>query len=384
VVIEGIWQISDDGIDIDTDDKFGKMKVTNTDGQIEMELDTAITLRRDSKQHIMESLYFRVSDYTTATDGRFYLMQEITTPGTYEVRGTIAVHGTTFNWTATGTQINGEPASVQGSFAGFWYDLGEDKHSEILKVDGTGLAPGSRSLEDDKVKYIAIPQNVTSEQNFNGFEHYAIIGFLAEEYVPVFTDGPLVDDKSQLDGIAVDKLSKLLMDTDDKWTLRVGQSLELEEGYSLVPKQIDVDGKKVWLELNKDGEYLDDKIIDVGSADTTWLYDQTVLGEDDIITLAINIEQVFQGTVDSLVVIEGIWQISDDGIDIDTDDKFGKMKVTNTDGQIEMELDSTLTLRRDSKQHLMSDIYFRVADDTNEVRFYPFVERTVGEPVDPV
>ncbi len=36
-------------------------------------------------------------------------------------------------------------------------------------------------------------------------------------------------------------------------------SLELEEGYELVVKSVDIDGNKVYLELYKDGELIDSR-----------------------------------------------------------------------------------------------------------------------------
>ncbi|RQD81237.1 hypothetical protein D5R95_08225, partial [Methanosalsum natronophilum] len=57
------------------------------------------------------------------------------------------------------------------NFAGFWYDLNENKSSERLIINSW---TGDNKLEDDDLKYYSVPQNVTSEQNFNGFEHYAI------------------------------------------------------------------------------------------------------------------------------------------------------------------------------------------------------------------
>ncbi|AEH60073.1 S-layer-related duplication domain protein [Methanosalsum zhilinae DSM 4017] len=388
VVIEGIWQIEDDGLELETGDRFGRMEIDDVgDNVIRMALDTTITLRRDSTQHLMQDLYFRVAD--DAANIRFYLMQRITEPGTYEVRGTVANVTATewFNWTATGFDVAGlEGMVTEGySFAGFWYDLDEDLHSELLAVhvDDRTL----RADDDEVVYYSRIQEGLDPEFDFRDPDNatepfkYEKIGFLADEYVPIIPG-------------QTDKLSKLLMDSDTRYTLRTGQTLELADGYAITPLQIDVDGNKVWLELTKDGDFLDDKIIDVRSAtgaqasqakqDRTWYYEQDIMDEDDVLTLIVHVEQVFQGTIDSLVVIEGIWQIEDDGLELETGDRFGRMEVDAVgDDEIRMTLDSNINLRRDSTQHVMGNIYFKVADSP-DIRFYPFVERTVGEPVVPV
>ncbi|AEH60076.1 S-layer-related duplication domain protein [Methanosalsum zhilinae DSM 4017] len=396
VVIEGVWQIADDGLEIETDDTFGNMAIESTsDAQIIMELDSSITLRHDTTRNVMEDLKFRMADDSDVL--RFYLMQEVTEPGIHEVRGTVVdlekdggYYQDAVSWTATGFDVPDleEGVAPEGfSFAGFYYDLDDNLHSEMLTIVEVERSLSDTSASDNPgIEYYSQPQIVESTFDFDGEErYYPKIGFLAEEYVPV-SDELLTTEEAELEGTSVDKLSKLLMDTDDSWTLRVGQTLDLEDGYAITPQQIDVDGDKVWLELTKDGEYVDDQIIEVGD-ESTWFYDQTVLDEEDVTTLAIDVDQVFQGTVDSLVVIEGAWQIADDGMELETDDAFGKMVVESADDNIVMTLDTSLTLRADSTQHLMGDIYFRVSDYSDfetDARFYPFVERTVGEPVEPV
>ena len=83
-----------------------------------------------------------------------------------------------------------------------------------------------------------------------GWDQYPVIGFFAEEYIPIKAN-------------RADKLAKLVLDSDDKYTIRTGETLDLGEGYTLEAKQVDVDGEKVWLEFSKDGEYVDDEIISV-------------------------------------------------------------------------------------------------------------------------
>jgi len=293
----------------------------------------------------------------------------------------LELRGPIWNFSALDNDVD-QLVANETNFAGFWYDLDEDRASEnltVLDVDGD-------TIKEEDLVYTATPQKVTTSHNFTTADDedwgdYPLLGFLAEEYVPVFEDGPLVYEKDELAAYDVDKLSRLLLDTDDSWTLRVGETLELEEGYAIEPQQIDVDGDKVWLELTKDGEYIDDEIIDVGNDnETSWVYDQTVMGEEDVVTLAVDVDQVFQGTVDALVVIEGAWQIADDGTEIETDDTFGKMEVDSVEDEIVMELESDITLRSDTKQHIMEDLYFRVAEyssgeDENK-RFYLMQEIT--------
>ncbi|OJH48418.1 S-layer protein [Methanohalophilus portucalensis FDF-1] len=376
-VVEGIWQIEDDGIELESEDSFGNMEIDTVSGNtIDMILSNSITLNSDDTFNVMEDIYFTTAD---ADELRFHLTKVMTEPGTYEVRGTVAnvpdISDSSVTWTPTGASGY--------SFAGFWYDLADNDFSEELEVNVSGMDDDDRELDDDPsdVTYAStIVPGVETTFNFSndGPSTFEKVGFLAEEYVPVVSG-------------EADKLSKLAMDDDTSYTIRTGESLELADGYAIIPQQIDVEGDKVWLELQKDGEYVDDKVITVNGSDlNVWEYDQTVMGEDDVVTLKVNIDEVFQGQVDSLCVIEGVWQIEDDGIELESEDSFGNMEIDsiNTD-TIEMVLSSSITLSQDSTQHLMEDIYFKVAD-SDDVRFYPFVERTIegeeepAEPEEPV
>ncbi|QCR15271.1 S-layer protein domain-containing protein, partial [Methanosarcina mazei] len=102
-------------------------------------------------------------------------------------------------------------------------------------------------------------------------------------------------------------LAKLVLDSDDKYTIRTGEQLDLGEGYAIEAKQVDVDGEKVWLEFTKDGEFVDDEIISVVSgSDNTWEVElDDIQDEDDVVVLRVHVNQVFQGAVDSIAQIEG-------------------------------------------------------------------------------
>ena len=69
------------------------------------------------------------------------------------------------------------------------------------------------------------------------------------------------DDISPIsDGI----LSKILIDSDDKKSANTGDSLALEDGYSLNIVEVDVNGKSVWVQLEKDGNVVDEGFISSG------------------------------------------------------------------------------------------------------------------------
>ncbi|MGV8078340.1 MAG: S-layer protein domain-containing protein, partial [Methanosarcina sp.] len=147
-------------------------------------------------------------------------------------------------------------------------------------------------------------------------------------------------------------------------------------------KQVDVDGEKVWLEFSKDGEYVDDEIISVGTGDNTWTVElDDIQGEDDVDVLKVHVNQVFQGAVDSIAQIEGIWLIDyANAMKIESDDEFGELNDVSINGAtLKISNEDTFTLTRDSDQEIGEGMSFKVADTpSTELRYYPFVEKTLG------
>ena len=72
--------------------------------------------------------------------------------------------------------------------------------------------------------------------------------------------------------------------------------------------------------------------------------------------------------------MEGIFQISDDYLEIESDDNFGEMEVSSIgESGITMKNDDDINLDEDETIEIMGEVNFKTADD-DTVRFYPFVE----------
>jgi hypothetical protein len=85
--------------------------------------------------------------------------------------------------------------------------------------------------------------------------------------------------------LASEQLEKILRDESDKIVLAKGSYLDLEEGYRLLPKGIDEDGR-AYLELSRDGVPVDSKIIAPGheyanTVDKTYYY-RTIVGVQNL------------------------------------------------------------------------------------------------------
>nr|Q46BP2.1 RecName: Full=Major S-layer protein; AltName: Full=Cell surface glycoprotein; Flags: Precursor [Methanosarcina barkeri str. Fusaro] len=352
--IEGIWLIDyANAMTIESDDEFGDLDDVSINGDtLNITNEDTFTLTRDSTNELAEGLSFKVAD-TSSNVLRFYLAKEFTDPGTYEVRGSVA---------------SGEASWDASNFAGFYYDLDDNVETESLSVselNGNVIGEGGLvyTTSIKKVDY-------DYENEDAGWDQYPIIGFFAEEYIPLKAN-------------SADKLAKLVLDSDDKITLRTGETFDLGEGYSIQAKQVDVDGEKVWLEFDKDGEYVDDEIIEVGSnSDNTWDVElDDIEDEDDVVVLKVHVNQVFRGAVDSIAQIEGIWLIDyANAMTIESDDEFGDLDDVSIQGDtLKISNEDTFTLTRDSDEDIGEGMYFKVADTpTSELRYYPAIERIVG------
>ncbi|SDG30471.1 S-layer family duplication domain-containing protein [Methanolobus vulcani] len=356
-VIDGVWLMDYSNIlEIQTDDTFGDLKVkTVGTNYLTLKNDNSITLTKNKKVSIAEGLYFQTAD---SDDVRFFLMKEYTAAGTYDVRGSVS--------TGTGgaTPVTSWDYS---NFAGFFYDLDDNISTEVLTILQPTVSSSSRTIDKDNLTYTTTIASVDyASPNLLG--QYDVLGLFAEKYIPLKSTTP-------------DKLGKLLLDEDQKYTLRTGSALDLGDGYAVTAKQVDVDGKKVWMELTKDGEFVEDEVLDLTNGAQTWDYQRDgVAGEDDVSVFKVNVTDVFQGQVDSLAVIDGVWLMDYSSIlEIQTDDTFGDMKVkTVGTSSLTLKNDNSITLTKNKDIDIAEGMKFKTAD-SDTLRFYPFVEKTIGE-----
>ena len=153
-----------------------------------------------------------------------------------------------------------------------------------------------------------IPCNITGTSykcaNWTS-EQYPSVNILGQIYVPVLVkDDPLWESY-------VNKLSKLVVDSDVPYTLATGESLNIGNGYSIQIKQVDIAGQKVWVELDKDGQYVDDQVVATDSGDHTWTSNLDKIGGiDGVDVFKIYISGISHDDVKGDVAqINGMWLI---------------------------------------------------------------------------
>jgi len=96
--------------------------------------------------------------------------------------------------------------------------------------------------------------------------------------------------------------SEITIDTD------VSEPLKLNDGYELVVKSVDIDGNKAYLELTKDGQVVDSKVVVAANeADGAFVYSKP--GTSQLIK--VQIKNAFRGADANLVTVSGVLQTSE-------------------------------------------------------------------------
>ena len=101
--------------------------------------------------------------------------------------------------------------------------------------------------------------------------------------------------------------------------MTTGNPLHLMDGYELSIGAVDLEGKKVYLQLSKDGEIVDSRVVippEPKFGDGTYLYAADIGETEDIIIIAVSFKNGFRGAVLDIAIIDGIWQISESAVEI--------------------------------------------------------------------
>ncbi len=397
VQLKYTWLISSTVTEVKSGDKFGIFKVDATEGAsgLTLKSDNAITLSSDGTNDLLGNLKFRTADNTSVL--RFYPIATYSDPGTYEIRGTVSR-------TTTGDANPHNTSEITTSiwnadnFAGFWYDLKNNKTSETLTI----LSISGRTIPKEYLWYnttrqavqykVAEKKNRTVEYGMDstlassvstGAGYYATVGWLADKYVGI-------NGKNN-------KLAKLVVEQAeaDKKTLAIGETWDMGDGYTLTAQSIDAKAspRQAWLVLSKDGNKLDDKIIEAASTAASndgttqgvyTYYAKSIAGETNVPLFVTYVDSVFAGATSDMVQLKYTWLISSTVTEVKSGDKFGIFKVDATEGAsgLTLKSDSAITLSSDGTNDLLGNIKFRTADNTSVLRFYPKVDAVIGTPTD--
>jgi S-layer protein (TIGR01567 family) len=363
------------------DMEYGKLRVSTIDpttGMITLDnKDNAITLSKNKNTEVMPEIYIRVANNDTL---RYYIYENITKPGTYEIRGAVA--------TAADNSYTWNPQN----FAGFYYDINKDLGTEMLT---TTLTDGNRLSGDAPygVTYATVAQ--AKECEFEDWGSYIVIGFQGKEYfagynyILSYSDygiSPLFRSSIDENSLSSEQLEKILINEEMKMTIKKGESIKFKEGYELFFNGINSDGQ-IYLELLKNGKLVDESFLAPSRdgatiSDKTYCYRTNVGSQKGLVVVAVHFRSTYKDEERALAVVDGIWQISDTPIDVRADTQYGKMTIRTVDatnGVITMDnKDNAIVLAKKSDIELMPGIQIRTANN-DTLRYYIYKTETVGK-----
>jgi len=346
--IDGIFQISDNYINVEDGDRFGLMeiKTVNSD-EITMVNSNDVSLKEGKTFNLMGKINIEVGDCATL---RFALTVDTSEPGTYELRGTVT-EDIEYTWTPL-------------NFEGLLYDIDSGDEEETLNIKRDDI--DERKIDPGDLSYTTSPISMNFE--YGEWDEYESIGFMGEKYFAGYKASSIVTKSVSL----MDKgyLGKILIDEDEKHTLYVGNSLPLADGYSFRIDEISQDGDSIMVALLRDGEEIRSDII---NDESTYTYTKEI-DDEDIPMIAIHIDKIFRGMETNSIFVNGIFQISEDFKKVEEGDSYGNMEIDDVgEDKIIMTNDGSITLGTGDTISIMGDIKIKVADNST-VRFYPFQE----------
>lgn len=329
VEIQGVWLVDfKDAFQVSDDKNYGKFEAESI-SESSLTYKAEYMLGHNKTESLGNDIKIHVSE-GSGSEYKFYIYKEYKNPGQYTIRSSVQSYP-------------GKAVFTPSSFSGLYYDLDEDLWTEMIFV-----TTDSSSIRQKNLKYISFP--VSKKYEFrdwtlgsprnsekSSLDRYFVLGIFGEPFVPL---NSLYGSK---DTLLSNKMAKLVIDSNTKHTLVVGQNLDLGSGYSLQASEINVNGEKVWLNLQKNGRKIADAIVTAtGNPDSrTWVLEETVDEEKDIQVMRVHVSQVFQGVESSVVEIKGIWLIDFlNPVIISEGDKFGKFEY---EGYESIDIDSYIS-----------------------------------------
>ncbi|MBU4340720.1 MAG: hypothetical protein KKD46_07375, partial [Euryarchaeota archaeon] len=316
-----------------------------------------------------------------------YYLESSPSPGTWN----ITVNGTnvngsvskTWNWTVrsktyeTGNRVwdanKGMSTTYKWSpmsFYAFYYDVNDDVGNEILEINLNSKT--DRSVRAEKLIYTTKPENVNF--SYKAWGSYDVIGFMADKYFAAYT---LATNSSITLGtprstINYMQLHKILMDDKVSHTVRASSTYPLADGYAVTLKELG-SGRQAWISILKDGGEVYSEVKGVGD---TIVYTRKVGSVNELPLIALHIGSVFEGATESMVQIDGIFQISESYTSVNSGNNYGIMSiVTASNDGITMSNKNAFTLASASTIDIMGDMKFIVAK-SDTLRFAPMVKRS--------
>lgn len=309
------------------------------------------------------------------------------TPGSYtfsaEATNINGIGTATWNWTvrsktySTGNRVWDANKGMSTtytwspmSFYAFYYDVNDDVGNEILEIKLDSST--ERTVRKNNLNYTTTPETVSF--NYKGWGTYNVIGFMADKYFAAYTSGTstVITGGYPVGTINNNQLHKILKDEKATHTVRASSTYPLSDGYAVTLKDVGI-GREAMVSILKDNAEV---YLDFASVNDTIVYSKRVGSVSDLPIIALHISNVFMGTTDNMIQIDGIFQISESYTSVNSGNNYGIMEVMYaSDNGITMKNENSFTLYSGSTIDLMGDMKFIVAK-SDTLRFAPMVKRS--------
>lgn len=357
VTVDGLFQISDNQISIESVMQEQGLEVKERSAYyLDITNKDPINLISGSVQKISNSIGLKVA---RADVLRFMPVALIT--DNYEPRSSLLKTNQT-------TKYNFTPYN----FEGFYYDLDDDLGDEELAFEIVPEDNGFVKLQE--IEYSTSAQD--KKFQFEDWGNYSVIGFLGKSYFAgyvnnFYANAVLLHKSTDENTLAKEELEEILIDDDAERTLMRGETLHLDQGYELLIK--DLDDKKVHLELRKDGQIIDNKVIspskeDASMDEETYYYLSDIGDVRNIAIIGVHFEKIFNDNEVEAAIVDGIFQISDNPIILNSEVNYGKMKISSiSPSSITMHKDGSIMLSKNRDIELIPNFNIKAAnqDDVN-------------------
>ncbi len=219
-----------------------------------------------------------------------------------------------------------------------YYDIDGGAGGEILNIDVGD--PAQRTIELNKLTYKTSAFNISFR--YRQFGNYSAIGFLGEKYLAAYTNDSKITEKP-VNLLNRRLLSKILIDDNTKHSLTEGEKLELGNevpggAYVLLARNINTTSGTAVISILRKGNQVYHKTVKTGSI---VVYDRAV---DKVYTvngvkkegyrylpaslpeIAVHVDSISTENGNATVVIDGIFQLSDQYTDIGPE--YGLLGIT--------------------------------------------------------
>ncbi|HEX7445700.1 MAG TPA: S-layer protein domain-containing protein, partial [Methanothrix sp.] len=217
------------------------------------------------------------------------------------------------------------------------------------------------------ITYTTVSQSKKFE--YEDWGHYNIIGFLGKSFfVSYMDDSPLQHAQKDANLLSDSRLGRVSIDSGERKKIQNGGTLSLEDGFE-AKFYIDKSCNKTLIELYRNRTFVDRNYLSVPG---TYVYRKSLANVDDIALLALHVAET-NCTQGKFCIVDGVFQISEDLINVNPNTIFDKMTIRTIDanaGTITMDnKDNSITLSKNLDIPLMSDFRIKTAN-SDELRFY--------------